>query len=228
MKGATAGGIEMPNIRGVDISRGSDALREMRITTDEGEVWGWVHSVPGATLGVVMVGGAGGGVTGPASIYPELAEAMKQHGAVSLRLDYRHATNLEECVYDTLVGTEALGQMGVERVALIGWSFGGAVVITAGALSDRVVGVATIASQSYGTELAPTLSPRALLLLHGTGDQTLPYACSEEIYRRARDPKELEIYPLANHGLDEVRDRMRDRLIEWLLRILPEPEETHA
>lgn len=218
----------MPDIQGIDTSRGSDGIREMQIETDRGDVFGWVHLVPEATTGVVMVGGAGGGVTGPASIYPELAEALRRHGVMSLRLDYRHAHDLEECVYDTLTGTEALGQMGVERVALIGWSFGGAVVITAGALSDRVVGVATVATQSYGTDLAPMLSPRALLLLHGTGDHTLPYACSEEIYRRAGEPKELEICPLANHGLDEVRDRMKFRLTEWLLRVLPKLEDAHA
>jgi dienelactone hydrolase len=36
--------------------------------------------------------------------------------------------------------------MGGERVNLVGWSFGGAVVISAGAANDAVVGIATVAS----------------------------------------------------------------------------------
>lgn len=58
-------------------------------------------------------------------------------------------------------------------MALVGWSFGGAVVITAGARSSNVVGVATVASQTYGTDSVSSLAPKSLLLLHGTGDTCL-------------------------------------------------------
>jgi fermentation-respiration switch protein FrsA (DUF1100 family) len=112
-------------------------------------------------------------------------------------------------------------------VAVIGWSFGGAVAISAGALSDHVVGVATVASQSYGTELAEKLAPRALLLLHGAADNTLPTACSKDIFDRAGEPKEITIYPRANHGLDQVCDQMKEQLEEWLLRVLAQPENVN-
>jgi uncharacterized protein len=53
---------------------------------------------------------------------------------------------LEECVHDLLAGIEALGQRGIERVVLVGWSFGGAVVLSVGVAIDAVVEVATVAS----------------------------------------------------------------------------------
>jgi len=73
------------------------------------------------------------------------------------------------------VSLDALGRAGVERVVLVGWSFGSAVVISAGAGSERVVGVATVGSQTYGTNDVGGLSPeKALLLIHGTADRSLP------------------------------------------------------
>ena len=73
----------------------------------------------------------------------------------------------------------------------------------AGALSAEVVAVVAMSSQTYGTDLAPQLSPRALLLVHGTADKILPDVCSRDIYARAQEPKELRLYPGCRHGLDE-------------------------
>ncbi|KAI9143025.1 hypothetical protein BKA69DRAFT_194306 [Paraphysoderma sedebokerense] len=68
----------------------------------------------------------------------------------------------------------------IENIGLVGWSFGGAVAITAGARDPRVKAVATIASQTYGTDDAPYISPAALLLIHGTGDKCLSDRCSRQ------------------------------------------------
>jgi hypothetical protein len=45
----------------------------LKIRTAEGTVRGLVHPVASARGAIVMVGGAGGGVNGPAGIYEELA-----------------------------------------------------------------------------------------------------------------------------------------------------------
>ena len=45
-----------------------------------------------------------------------------------------------------IAGIEALGQRGIGRVGLVGWSFGDAVVISVGVAIDAAVGVATVAS----------------------------------------------------------------------------------
>jgi dipeptidyl aminopeptidase/acylaminoacyl peptidase len=167
-----------------------------------------------------MVGGAGGGVNGPAGIYEELATRLQREGIVALRLDYRHPNHLDDCVHDVLAACDFLRHEGVDRVVLLGWSFGGAVVITAGAISHLVVGVATVASQTYGANAVAHLSPKSLLLLHGTGDTTLPDSCSRQLYAEAGEPKKLVLYPGDNHGIEHHAADMLDTLCRWSLALL--------
>ena len=100
-------------------------------------------------------------------------------------------------------------------------------VITAGTVSDSVVGVAALSSQSRGTEAAALLAPKPLLVVHGQADEVLPAACGQDIHRRARPPKELILYPNCRHGLDECREALDRDLLGWLERVLalgPGPE----
>ena len=62
-------------------------------------------------------------------------------------------------------------------MVLVGHSFGGAVVITAGVLHEHVAGVVALAPQTYGARLAGQLAPRPLLVVHGKADTRLPYTC---------------------------------------------------
>jgi dienelactone hydrolase len=65
---------------------------------------------------------------------------------------------------DVLLGLAWLAGEGRRRVVLVGHSFGGAVVVTAGAAAgDAVVAVAALSSQTRGTEAAASLSPKSLL-----------------------------------------------------------------
>jgi dienelactone hydrolase len=202
-----------------------------KISTLRGTVRGVLYPVEGTRAAMVMVGGAGGDTAGPAGIYDELAIHLQTRGAEALRLEYRTPNQLDECVYDLLAGIEALGQRGVEREVLVGWSFGGAVVISAGAESDDVVGVATVASQSYGAEAVGELSPeKSLLLIHGTADRVLPYELSERLYAQAGEPKELVLYPDDGHGVERHRSEMLEKLHGWSRDLLldrsePRPEE---
>ena len=162
-----------------------------------------------------MVGGSRGGVRGPAGVYAPLALRLQVAGIAGLRLSYRHPNRLAECVADVLAGVAWLGEHGIERVVLIGWSFGGAVVIGAGAASEPVAGVATVASQTYGADLVGRLAPKPLLLLHGTADRILADACSRRLYARASEPKELVLYPGDDHGLTRHAPQALDRLYTW-------------
>jgi fermentation-respiration switch protein FrsA (DUF1100 family) len=94
-------------------------------------------------------------------------------------------------------------------------SFGGAVVIRAGAASPAVAAVAALSSQSHGTEGVAAFAPRPLFLLHGTDDEMLPVRCSEDIHQWAREPK-LLLRPACRHGLDECRDTVDRELGAWL------------
>jgi hypothetical protein len=196
-------------------------LRSLKLSTNRGDIVARYHLASAGAggpvqAGVVWVGGAGGGLDGPAGVYPVLCETLQRQGIAGLRLHYRQPNVLEECVLDTLLGVKFLQSEGVEHIALVGWSFGGAVVIQAGASSSAVKAVVTFASQTYGVKDEAKLSPRALLLLHGTADTVLPDTCSRRIYSAARQPKELKLYPGAGHGFTEVRADAIRLLTEWL------------
>lgn len=145
--------------------------------TNRGNIDTRLHRPPkeGGQAGIVWVFGAGGGLGGPAGgLYTRLAEQLAPEGVTSLRVDYRFPNQLPECTLDVLLGGAYLETLGVTRLALVGHSFGGAVVIDAGVSSDAVVGVAALSSQTYGADAVGQLSPRSLLLIHGSADEVLP------------------------------------------------------
>jgi dienelactone hydrolase len=147
------------------------------------------------------VGGAGGGLDGPArGLYPAASEQLQKRGIASLRLHYRKPNELGDCVLDTLAGVAFLAREGATRVAVVGHSFGGAVVISAGASSPNIKAVVPMSSQTFGTELTSAVAPRAMLLIHGTNDTVLSDRCSRQIYAAAREPKEIKLYPAPDTG----------------------------
>ena len=98
--------------------------------------------------GVVWVWGARGGFDGPAEgVYGALAEELKS-GITSLRVNYRHPAVLPESVMDALAGVSFLSGTGHTEIALVGHSFGGAVVIAAAPFSPAVKAVAALSSQT--------------------------------------------------------------------------------
>jgi pimeloyl-ACP methyl ester carboxylesterase len=195
--------------------------RAHTLRTRRGPVDVLLYDASGAKAGALLAGGVGGGFDTPAlGLYPRLAEELLRHGLSTLRLKYRNPVDLAEAVHDVLMGVDFLVARGLERVALVGHSFGGAVMIDAGAQSPWVSTVVGLAPQSYGTEAVSELSPRSLLLIHGTSDAVLPASCSLSIHERARGRKELELIPGAGHVLDEDAERVFRRVRDWLLREL--------
>ena len=194
----------------------------LKLHTDRGDIEARFHPASGVApaakqLGVVWVGGAGGGLDGPArGLYPAASELLQQRGIASVRLHYRRPNELRDCVLDTLAGVAFLAREGITRVAVVGHSFGGAVVISAGASSPLIKAVVPMSSQTYGTELTPAVAPRPMLLIHGTNDDVLSDRCSRQIYAAAREPKEIKLCPGAGHGLDEVRQEVLDLLLRWI------------
>ena len=199
--------------------------RGVVLRTTRGEIRAILHHAPPAgedggagttDRAIVWVWGARGGFAGPAGgVYRDLAEELKGE-ITSLRLDYRQPNVLHECVMDALAGVSFLTGTGHSEIALVGHSFGGAVVISAAPLSESVKAVAALSSQTYGAQRAALVSPRPLLLAHGGADTRLPPYCSEQIYEWAQEPKELVIYPDAEHGLAECEDELRSTLRDWL------------
>ena len=98
-------------------------------------------------------------------------------------------------------------------------SFGAAVVIKAGELAPIVRGVASLSPQLYGTRQVEALG-KPLLLVHGTADTVLSPEASEDIYRRALDPKQVVLLADTGHSLNAARRRVETVLAEWLPPVL--------
>ena len=182
------------------------------------------HAAPGAEAAVVMVGGGDGGLDGPANaLYPDIAADLAARGIAALRLDFRvHAFPgpMGDGVFDVLRGIEFLAGERIQRVGLLGHSFGGAVVIEAGVQSGLVASVATLATQTAGAQRVAELAPTPLLLVHGLADIRLPPDCSRLLHDLAGEPKRLELLEGATHSLRQRREEVRSLLVEWFTETL--------
>lgn len=171
-----------------------------------------------------MVGGGDGGLDGPAeALYPTLAEDLATLGIATLRLDFRihrFPGDVDEGVYDVLEGVRYLLAEGIERVGVLGHSFGGAVVIEAAAQHPRIASIATLATQTAGADHVAELAPRPLLLVHGLEDVRLHPDNSRYLYQQAGDPKRLELLEDATHSLRQRREDVRVLVREWFAETL--------
>ena len=180
--------------------------------------------VRGAAL---CVGGFDGGFDGPAEgVYPDLAAALPAAGVGVLRLDFRVKTSpgpIDDGTADVLAGIDWLAEQGVGRVALIGHSYGGAIVVRAAARTSIVVGTCALSTQTMGIEPAEvrSLAPRPLILIHGEADWRLPPRLSEWVYSLAGEGRELHILEGATHSLRQRREDLWVLLLDWIERVLP-------
>lgn len=212
------------------------SLRHVEMYTTRGLLtilWHEPHPVEGATVhpaAMVLVGGAMGGLLGPAEgLYHRLGEEWAARGVAVLRISYRRPNDLDACCIDTAAAVQlAVGAGGAERVVLMGHSFGGAVAVRVGVgLSGMVTGVVTFATQSAGCEVAGGLADTPLLLFHGDRDEILPPEASEMV-RMIAGTGELVRIPGDGHLLAKSGDVLWERLESWLPPALglPEPRFT--
>ena len=203
-----------------------DTGEGIKFLTNRGELKGIIHRAENSAQAVVWVCGARGGFGGPGpGTYARLSERMTGQGITSLRLDYRFPNDLMECVLDLLVGVGYLKENGFGPVVVVGHSFGGAVVIAAGATSDHIKGVVSLSPQTYGAGMAGQLAPRKLLVAHGKADTRLPFSCALQIYEWAKEPKEVVLFEGAEHRLEECRDELETLLSAWIPATLDEEIE---
>ncbi len=188
----------------------------------------WQPPLVGAKRGAVLcVGGFDGGFEGPAEgIYADLADVLPSRGVGVLRLDFRVKTSpgpIDDGTADVLAGIQWLVEQRIRSVALIGHSYGGAIVIRAGARSAAVAGVVALATQTAGIDPPDLMriAPRPLLLVHGAADWRLPPRLSEWVYSIAGEGRELRILDGATHSLRQRRADLWDLLLEWIEQVLP-------
>jgi alpha/beta superfamily hydrolase len=205
------------SIKGVR-ARSSETPGELEVAldTNRGEITLYLHPCEGKTGCAVFLGGAGGGVKGPANgIYQRLGQELVADGVTSVRVQYREPGEFEECVLDALAACSFLKGIGAQQVVIVGHSFGGAVAVRAGELAPIATGVVAMSSQRYGTWEVERLG-KPLLLIHGKRDDVLDHAASQDIYERAVEPKRLVLLEGAGHGLQEVAEEVHDLLREFI------------
>ncbi|MSP78097.1 MAG: alpha/beta hydrolase [Dehalococcoidia bacterium] len=196
------------------------------ILTNRGNIFSMFHPTTTMNGAVIWMGGASGGVAGPAEgIYNALASELAPAGIASLQIDYRFPNVFYECALDALAAAALLEGVGFKKLAMVGHSFGGAVAIGASVFSQATVTVIGLSSQSVGTEQVASVAPRPLLLVHGTADTVIPPESSDAIYQEAGNPKEFKLYEGAGHSLKECKDDLRVLLKGWLTKHLsPSPQ----
>jgi alpha/beta superfamily hydrolase len=203
-------------ILGVEPGDEVAGARKLQLRTSRGPIAVILHTAENASRAILCVCGALGGFDGPAMLYPRLGLSMPHEGFAVARMNYRQPNEFDECVLDTLAALTFLKGTGHQRTALIGHSFGGAVVINAGTLSQEVTTVVAISSQLAGAHVVGHLAPKPLLLIHGTADSILPDRCSRMLYEQAGEPKSLKLFDDADHRLSKLDDELFALVKDWI------------
>jgi pimeloyl-ACP methyl ester carboxylesterase len=200
------------------IGKNENGYTPVEMKTNHGDLKMRYYQAAGAVNAAIFVGGIGGDWDTPAiDLYPRAAEALLSKLVSSLRIQFRYPTNLDESVLDVLAGATFLEAEGIDRLALAGHSFGGAVVIRAAAVTDAARTVITLASQAYGAETVGHLPlDCSILLIHGARDEILSPDNSAYIYQLAHDPKKLVVLEGAGHSLQESAAEVQRLVLEWL------------
>lgn len=135
-----------------------------------------------------------------------------------------------------------------DRVGVVGSSMGGFVALHAAARRARPLPVVTwnapatlrgllergaaagevgpglLAELAGGAYIDAPEGVRGLRVIQGGGDDVVPPAHAERIFRAAREPRDLRVIPGADHRFSEMGDRRqalaltREWLLEWLCR----------
>ncbi len=205
---------------GIDQAPVGPNLRRLTFRTTRGDFNAVAHLRKGMHQAVVELGDLSTGLNGPGSIYPQLANELLDQGVGSLRLAYRSPGDYAQSAIDVLLALQYLDDEGIRDVVLVGWSFGGAVALSAGSVGRTVRGIAAISTADVADSCLRRLRSRPLLLLHGDSDRVSPVEVSKSVYFKSGEPHRLIIYPGAGHGFDEVRDQLRSDLKNWVLGVL--------
>ena len=169
---------------------------------------------------IVTCPGALGGLLGPSDgLYAYLGDVMARAGMANvIRLDWRHGNDIGSCTQDVLMTLDLATGVGMRNAALIAHSFGGAPAVrAAGTRGGVVVGVATLATQSAGCEMAGSLTRVDLLCVHGDADKVLPVGCSQQVAEAGNGVAVL--LNGVGHGFEECPTELRQILSQWLAKL---------
>ena len=208
-------------VQAVDVT---PSLRHVEIYTGGGLVTLLWHGPEDAERVVLAVGGAMGGLLGPADgYYQHLGDVLAGHGIGTVRVSYRRPNDLDACIADTVAAGMLAERSGAERFITMGHSFGGAVAIGAAMpgtpISAQTVGVCTFATQSAGCEDVAMLGRTPMLLVHGDADEILPTWSSAVVHELAGGHGRFEVLPGAvlAQEVTGAGDWIREHVTQWVI-----------
>jgi dienelactone hydrolase len=148
-----------------------------------------------------------------------LAPRHPELGFVEVRYRVRSWRQLDRCIEDARAAVALATEGGAERVALVGFSMGGAVAVTA-ADHPAVTTVIGLAPWLPDTLPLDSLAGRRLSVVHGALDRSLPgvpgvpASTSRRAYGRAqRVPLRSSSYTLIRGGLHGTAVRSRAGIV---------------
>jgi dienelactone hydrolase len=139
-----------------------------------------------------------------------------------MHLDYRYPARNKYCTQDVLAAIDYMeSKYFISKFALVGWSFGGAPVFTVGRMDSRVVGCATVASQTAETEGIRKLAPRPVLLLHGKADRTPSPRCSQNLYEMygSKGDRRIQLFDGDDHSLTRHGAEAEEILCDFIAEV---------
>lgn len=182
-----------------------------------GKIWKSHSSIQRA--GVVFLSGVDGGFFEPVDgLYERVAAQLSHVGVSSIFVRYRNPGELESSVQDAVAAADYLKRLGVRRVALVGWSFGGAVIMNAAVRVPEVETVVGIAAQSRDTEAVQKFKKQSILLFHSDQDENVPYYAVQQILDEAPagvDKRRVNLQGF-DHSLSGARNSVDPVVLGWL------------
>lgn len=208
----------------VDVkTKSENSFEFVCIETSRGTVECKYYKAEEADKGIILVGGAGGDFQTPAdNLYPRLGEYFKEKGLSSLNVNFRKTGNLAESITDVLLGIEFLKTENIKTFGLIGYSFGGAVVVQTAFNETAVKTIVLISTQTSGINPISFLPKEtSVFIVHGEEDEVIPPELAVQVYEQAHEPKRIEIFDTkASHNLNEIAGEIYVEVKDWITRYL--------
>ncbi|MGK5086028.1 dienelactone hydrolase family protein [Bdellovibrionota bacterium FG-2] len=183
----------------------------------------WSPATETPCAGIIFVSGVDGGFIEPADgIYTRMATQLSSQfsgGCVeSIFVEYRSPGVLDPSVNDALAGAQFLRSHGVSKMAIVGWSFGGAVIVNSAVKIPEVTTVIGFSPQSRDTEAVVSFTNQSLLLFHSHDDENVPFSASLDILEEAPSTIFKEFHPLDgfDHQLTGAQDLVDPIVMQWL------------
>ncbi len=180
----------------------------------------WASQGGSPHAGIVFVSGVDGGFVEPVDgIYQKIATELSRRGVASVFVQYRRPGEIDASLEDALQAAQHLRNLGVKKMALVGWSFGGAVITNAAVRIPETVTVIGFAPQAELTEPVRQFSKQSILLIHSHDDENVPFVSSEQILDEAPESTRKRLVELDgfDHLLTGAGETVEPIVMKWLL-----------